>query len=234
MPDDPAREKPPADEPVEPAPKSPEEMMGALLKPAPTDNTPMPPEDYDSHLSADAAKRPARPEDMPIDDEKAATPGASDQSGGAPSEVARRFIEMQNQAATLADLLKKEEISFEDYQRLLYEGMVQDEQGVWWMIDAENEDWYRHDPERNQWEVDYPAALRESHSAPFNGDETLTEYDLPASMGAPAAGDPIYDERGVKIGTTRPRKMSCIPFPGRPRSRMRSLASNRRCRATRI
>ena len=63
---------------------------------------------------------------------------------------------MQNQAATLADLLNKEEISFEDYQRLLYEAMVQDEGGVWWMIDAENEDWYRHDPDRNQWEVDYP------------------------------------------------------------------------------
>jgi membrane peptidoglycan carboxypeptidase len=213
MPDDPAREKPPGDEQAEPAPKSPEEMMGALLDPAQAEKAPMPPEDYESHLGADAVNGLARPEDLPVDDQ-APMPDASDPVGGAPSESARRFIELQNQAATLADLLKKEEISFEDYQRLLYEGMVQDEQGVWWMIDAENEDWYRHDPERNQWEVGYPAALREYQSASFDGDETLTEYDLPASLGAPAAGDPIYDERGVKIGTTPPTKDELYTVPG--------------------
>ncbi|MDE2635410.1 MAG: transglycosylase domain-containing protein [Chloroflexota bacterium] len=217
MPDDPAREKPPADEPAEPAPISPEEMMGALLDPAPTANEPMPPEDYDSHLSAGAVKRYARPEDLPIDDEQPPAPDARDRDNGAESEVARRFIEMQNQAATLADLLNKEEINFEDYQRLLYEAMVQDEQGVWWMIDAENEDWYRHDPDRNQWEVGYPAALREyegGQSASFNGDETLTEYDLPSTLGAPKAGEPIYDERGVKIGTTPPTKDELYTVPG--------------------
>jgi len=35
MPDDPSREKPPADDNAEPPPESPEEMMGALLNPAP-------------------------------------------------------------------------------------------------------------------------------------------------------------------------------------------------------
>ena len=217
MPDDPAREKPPANGPVEPAPKSPEEMMGALLDPTPTNKESIPPEDYDSHLSADDVKRYARPEDLPIDDEKPPAPAAHDQAEGATSEVARRFIEMQNRAATLADLLRKQEISFEDYQRLLYDAMVQDEHGVWWMIDAENEDWYRHDSDQNQWEVDYPAALREfegGQGASFNGDETLTEYDLPSTLGAPVAGDPIYDERGVKIGTKPPTKDELYTVPG--------------------
>jgi len=214
MPDEPTREKPPADDSAEPTPKSPEEMMGALLNPAPADDEPTPPEDYDSHLGEDAIKRYARPEDLPVNEPEPSAPEALDP---AVSEVAQRFIEMQNQAATLADLLNKEEISFEDYQRLLYEAMAQDEQGVWWMIDAENEDWYRHDPDRNQWEVDYPAALREyerRQSASFNGDETLTEYDLPATLGAPAAGDPIYDERGVKIGTVPPTKDELYTVPG--------------------
>ena len=33
------------------------------------------------------------------------------------------------------------------------------------MIDAENEEWYRHDGLSNQWEIDYPAALRELERA---------------------------------------------------------------------
>ena len=67
---------------------------------------------------------------------------------------------MQNQAATLTDMLNSEEISFQEYQRLLYDSMVQDEAGAWWMIDAENEQWYRHDSANNEWVIDYPAALR--------------------------------------------------------------------------
>lgn len=213
MPDDRAREKPSS----EPSPKSPEEMMGALLDRATSDDEPGPPEDYASHLNVDEVKPFARPEDLPIDDEQPPSADAPDPADEAVSEAAQPFIEMQNRAATLADLLKKEEISFEDYQRLLYEAMVQDEQGVWWMIDAENEDWYRHDSERNQWEVDYPAVLREverGRNPTFNGDETLTEYDLPASYSAPAAGDPIYDERGVKIATAPPTKDALYTVPG--------------------
>ena len=212
MPDDPTQGKPPADKNDQPPPESPEEMLGALLDPAPASEAPPPPEDYDSHLSQDERKDPARPEDLPVEE---APPPAG--------EAAQPFIQMQNQAATLADLLNKEEISFEEYQRLLYDAMVQDEAGSWWMIDAENEDWYRHNPDRNQWEVDYPAALREyerRQSASFNGDEgdegdeTLTEYDLPSTLGAPAAGDPIYDERGVKIGTVPPTKDELYTVPG--------------------
>ena len=216
MPDDPAREPPPGEDSAEPAPKSPEEMMGALLNPAPNADEPAPPEDYDAHLGASALKRPARPEDLPLDHEQPPAPDAAAPKEPAISEAARRFIDMRNQAATLADLLNKEEISFEDYQRLLYDAMVRDEQGIWWMIDAENEEWYRHDPDRNQWDVGYPAALREHErqNAPFDGDETLTEYDLPASYSAPIAGDPIYDERGVKIGTAPPTKDELYTVPG--------------------
>ena len=214
MPDDPTREKPPANDRAAPTPESPEEMMGALLKPAQPDNEPAPPEDYDSHLGESQAKRKARPEDLPVDERQ---PKALEPRDRAVGEVAQRFKDMRNQAATLADLLSKEEISFEDYQRLLYDAMVQDEAGVWWMIDAENGDWYRHDPDRNQWKVDYPAALRQvegQKGAGFNGDETLTEYDLPATLGAPVAGDPIYDERGVKVGTVPPTKDELYTVPG--------------------
>jgi len=213
MPDDPSREKPPADDNAEPPPESPEEMMGALLNPAPAERKPAPPEDYDPNQGS--AKRQARPEDLPVDERQ---PDAPDPRDRAISQAAQRFIDMQNQAATLADLLNKEEISFDEYQRLLYDAMVQDEDGAWWMIDAENEDWYRHDADRNQWIVDYPPALSEyerRQSASFNGDETLTEYDLPPALGAPAAGDPIYDERGVKIGAVPPTKDALYTVPGK-------------------
>ncbi len=214
MPDDPTREKPPADDSAEPKPASPEEMMGSLLKPAPAGDAPAPPEDYDPNPGEDERKRYARPEDLPVADGQ---PPAPDSLDPAVSQVAQRFIDMQNQAATLADLLKREEISFKDYQRLLYEAMVQDEAGVWWMIDAEHEDWYRHNPDRNQWEVDYPAALREverRQNASFEGEETLTEYDLPSTLGAGAEGAPIYDERGVKIGAVPPTKDELFTVPG--------------------
>ena len=217
MPDDPTRGKPPADDSAEPKPASPEEMMGSLLKPAPAGDAPAPPEDYDPNLGEGERKRYARPEDLPVGDGQPPAPDSPAPLDPAVSQVAQRFIEMQNQAATLADLLKREEISFEDYQRLLYEAMVQDEAGVWWMIDAENEDWYRHNPDRNQWEVDYPAALREverRQSASFNGEETLTEYDLPSTLGEGAEGAPIYDERGVKIGAVPPTKDELYTVPG--------------------
>ncbi len=214
MPDDPAREKPSADINAEPPPESPEEMMGALLKPRPATEEPAPPEDYDSHLSPDLVKRYARPEDLPVEGEKREAPEAMEPGL---AEAARRFIDMRNQAATLADLLNKEEISFEEYQRLLYEAMTQDERGNWWMIDAENDDWYRHDPERNLWEVDYPAALRaveRQQREAFDGDATLTEYDLPSTLGASAAGQPIYDERGVQIGKRPPTNDDLYTVPG--------------------
>ena len=123
-------------------PKSPEEMMQSLLNQASAaDDDLPPPEDF---ASASNMQRFARPEDD--------LPQSSEPRAVEVGEVAQRFLDMQNQAATLADLLSKEEISFDDYQRLLYEAMVQDEQGVWWMIDAENEEWYRHDAVSNQWE----------------------------------------------------------------------------------
>ena len=194
MPDEPSRDTPPADE-------SPEEMMGAIINPADADDLP-PPEDF---AHAANIKRYARPED------EAPAPAEP-----VLSDVARRFLDMRNQAATLADLLNKEEISFEDYQRLLYEAMVQDEQGFWWMIDAENEEWYRHDPVKNQWEKDFPAALGEQERAQADPDITQTQpetdYDLPASYSQ--AGEPIYDERGVQVGSIPPTKDELYTVPG--------------------
>ncbi len=209
MPDGQTRDKPPADDP----PKSPEEMMGALVNDASTPEDLPPPEDFAQAPSAAEIKQYARPEDEPPATQRSTEPEIS--------EIAQRFLDMQNQAATLNELLNKEEIKFEDYQRLLYDAMVQDEQGFWWMIDAENAEWYRHNPVSNQWEIDYPAVLRELEGArreQLDPDATLTQpgadYDLPASYGEPRAGDPIYDERGVKIGAIPPTKDELYTVPG--------------------
>ncbi|MCY3782009.1 MAG: transglycosylase domain-containing protein [Chloroflexi bacterium] len=208
MPDDQTRDKAPVDD----SPESPEEMMGSLLKDASQSDDLPPPEDFAQAPSAAEIKAFARPED----EAPAQTPAEHEIS-----EVAQRFLDMQNQAATLTELLNKEEIKFEDYQRLLYDAMVQDEQGFWWMIDAENEEWYRHNPASNQWEIDYPAVLSELERAgedQVDPDATLTQpgtgYDLPASYGGGQAGDPIYDERGVKVGTIPPTKDELYTVPG--------------------
>ncbi len=202
------------------APKSPEEMMQSLLQPAADDNLP-PPEDY----AAPDMQRFARPEDIapPPAEENRPPPAAEsvlpDPRMQALRAAAQPFLDMQNQAATLADLLQKEEISFDEYRRLLYEAMIQDAQGHWWMIDAENDDWYRHSPANNQWETAYPAALRaleEAGDAASDPEATVTQadsaYDLPPSYGSPGAA--IYDERGVKIGTIPPTKDEHYTVPG--------------------
>lgn len=204
MPDDNKRETPPADQ-------APEEMMGAISSSPAAEDLP-PPEDYAPAPSPEDIQRYARPEDDPPQ-----SPPAQVEV----SEIAQRFLAMQNQAATLTELLNKEEITFEDYQRLLYDAMVQDEQGFWWMIDAENAEWYRHNPLSNQWETDYPQVLRELERArqqPSDPDATQTqagdEYELPASYGPSAPGEAIYDERGVKIGTVPPTKDELYTVPG--------------------
>ena len=207
MPDDHTSDQPRADD----SPKAPEEMMGSLFnQPAEADDLP-PPEDFAHSPGAAELKAFARPEDDLPAPRKPVKPNIAD--------AAQRFLDMQNQAATLSDLLNKEEISFDDYQRLLYEAMAQDEQGFWWMIDAENEEWYRHDPASNQWQIDYPAALRQlerDSRDDIDPDATLTQpgtdYDLPASYGGP--GEPVFDERGVKVGTIPPTKDELFTVPG--------------------
>ena len=215
MPDEPV--KPPADDDAsQDAPLSPEEMMGRMLNPAPEPDPTPPPEDYlGPPLAAEA---PAPPEDRdatspPVtepEDEPATLPPPRSQINPRLRQAAERFIKMQNQAATLAEMLKSEEITYEEYQGLLYDSMTQDEDGAWWMIDAVNEQWYRHDSEQNEWVIGYPAALREweafSQTGASNAESdmrTETVYDLPPSyLGPtePSGGAPILDERGVEIG----------------------------------
>ena len=195
MPDDIKRD---ADEAsADKSPPSPEEMMQDMLRALPDDDDLPPPEDFQA---AAAHAPPARPEDSPTPAQPAPMPAA-----------VARLRDMQNQAAALSELLRKEEISFEEYQRLLQEAMAQDDDGAWWMIDADNDQWYRHDPQGNEWLVDYPAALREYE----NGQGQSSEYDLPDSLRAPVAGEPILDERGVKVGTAPPTKDELYTVPGR-------------------
>ncbi len=216
MPDDPSRQPPPDDN-QEQAPPSPEEMMGEMLNPTPVPDEMLPPEDYDPSIAEGDYQRFARPEDSSWQSPPAPSPALDPEI----RQIAERFIAMQNQAATLTDLLNKEEISFDDYQRLLYENMVQDEQGWWWMIDAENDEWYRHNPDSNQWETGYPSVLAQferQQGEQIDEDATLTQadsaYDLPPAYGAAKAGEPIYDDRGVQIGTAPPTKDELYTVPG--------------------
>ena len=138
--------------------------------------------------------------------------------------TAQRFQTMQNQVATLNFRYQNEEMDYEEYQRLLYENMVQDEHGVWWMIGADSNNWYRHNTETNGWEEDYPPALlaldeynqavNQEQSGFVSTQGTTTAYDLPPVYGeqtaptvpqTPRAGDPIYDDYGVQSGVVPPQ-----------------------------
>ncbi|GEM_PF-269744 len=128
-------------------------------------------------------------------------------------EFGEAFQQAQNQFATVRDLYNREEMSFDDYQRVLYENMIQDENGVWWTVNAENGRWNRHDALANEWIDDYPPALRELEEynqalqyqpESLSGTSTSapTAFDLPPIDGTqpPQAGDPIYDQFGVPAG----------------------------------
>ncbi|MXV94052.1 MAG: penicillin-binding protein, partial [Chloroflexi bacterium] len=177
-------------------------MMQELLRALPDEDELPLPEDFAAMDDLDA-EPPTRPEDS----EPQASPAPAPEMPAA----AARLLAMQNQAATFNELLSKEEISYDEYQRHLHETMAQDEDGVWWMIDAENNAWYRHDAANNQWVADYPPALREYEAQQR---QPQSDYDLPDSLRAPAAGDPILDERGVKIGTVPPTKDALFTVPG--------------------
>ena len=234
MPDDPVN--PPADDnSAEDAPLSPEEMMQRMLNPQPEPDVPLPPEDYLAQSPAAEEQAPAPPESLGVKSPPVAEAEKSAETLPPPRPVidprirdaAERFIKMQNQAATLTDMLNSEEISFQEYQRLLYDSMVQDEAGAWWMIDAENEQWYRHDSGNNEWVIDYPAALREWEAFRQAQDDkqssgaesemrTETVYDLPPSYlepTEPQGGAPIVDDRGVEIGRMPPTKDELYTIP---------------------
>lgn len=138
--------------------------------------------------------------------------------------TADRFQTMQNQVATLNFRYKNEEMSYEEYQRLLYENMVQDDNGIWWMIGADSDNWYRHNTETNGWEEDYPPALRalDEYNQAVSGQQSgyidtqapTTAYDLPPVYGNPTSptvpqtpqvGEPIIDQFGVQDGVVQPR-----------------------------
>ena len=178
-----------------PAGKPPEEMSDALKGHDPQPNLP-PPEDFSS-----AAPSPApRPENLPQ------APLAAD--------PAQAFHALRQQALTLAESLRKGDISFEQYQRRLMDAMVPDEQGNWWILDAVKDEWYRHDNASQQWVVDHPPALQA-----LDPDVTLTEhllpYELPPAYSAPRAAAPARDERGVKLGNAPPTHDANITIPGK-------------------
>ena len=176
-------------------PLTPEEMLPSILDLPTESETLLPPEDFLADPSQSEDPALARPEDFQFD----APP--------APHllEAAQPFITMQNQAAAWTDRLNSREISFDEYRRLLYESMVQDADGAWWMIDAENEQWYRHDSDSGQWEEAVPAALRELGREAASFTQAETAYDQ--------ASDPTADPRGVKIGAAVPTTDQNYTYP---------------------
>lgn len=217
MPEDPSKEQLPGNE-SEP-PLTPEEMLQSILNPKPpASETLAPPEDSPSLPPQPKDSALARPEDLQFahqsDAEAEAAPPTADEPVTLVEppahlrEAAERFITMQNQAAAWTDRLNNREITFDEYRRLLYDNMVQDEAGIWWMIDAENEQWYRHNPDSNEWEEDTPPPLRE-----------LERYHRAAAADAPPSsrpqvGDPIVDARGVQIGAVQPAADEHYTLPG--------------------
>ena len=183
------------------SPLTPEEMLQSILKPKPaasSSGTLAPPEDSPALSSPPRDPDLARPEDLQFarqsDAESDEAETLVEPVPAAVAKDAERFIAMRDQAAAWTDRLNSQEITFDEYQRRLYDAMVQDYDGIWWMIDAENEQWYRHNPDSNQWEEDEPAALRE-----------LQRYHRAADdVQGTRAGAPIVDERGVKIGAVPP------------------------------
>lgn len=143
--------------------------------------------------------------------------------------TAERFREVENQVATLNFRYQNEEMNYDEYQRLLYDNMVQDENGAWWMIGANSDKWYRHDPASNAWEEDTPDALEalrdyeqsaQAQSPGYVNTQAPTAYDLPPVYGdtgdqAAQPGDPIYDDYGVQQGVIQPEDDEQYTMPGR-------------------
>lgn len=211
MPDDPSKEHlPDSESESEDAPPStPEEMLQSILNPKPpsASETLAPPEDSPAWSPPPKASTLARPEDLQFV-HQSDEPDTLVEPPAHLRAAAERFVTMQNQAAAWTDRLNNREIAFDEYRRLLYDNMVQDEAGVWWMIDAENEQWYRHNPDSNEWEEDTPPALRELER--YHRAEAA---DAPPSS-QPQAGDPIVDARGVQIGTVQPTADEHYTLPG--------------------
>lgn len=127
-------------------------------------------------------------------------------------EIAERFRNVENQVATLNFRYQNEEMSYDEYQRMLYENMVQGEDGAWWMIGADSDKWYRHDPLTNEWTEDIPEAL-----------EALKDYE--ASVAAQQRGGygstddfglpPTYDSSGnTTLGDMLPPSYDNDPYGG--------------------
>ncbi len=211
MPDDPSKEHLPDSESESEAapPSTPEEMLQSILNPKPpsASETLAPPEDSPAWSPPPKASTLARPEDLQFA-RQSDEPDTLVEPPAHLRAAAERFVTMQNQAAAWTDRLNNREIAFDEYRRLLYDNMVQDEAGVWWMIDAENEQWYRHNPDSNEWEEDTPPALRELER--YHRAEAA---DAPPSS-QPRAGDPIVDARGVQIGTVQPTADEHYTLPG--------------------
>jgi len=131
-----------------------------------------------------------------------ALPGQEQQAPQLDTDVREHgeaFRNAQNQFSLYRQMYTNEEITFDEYQRVLYENMVQDENGVWWTINATTGRWNRHDVSTDQWVEDYPPmllALEEYEQAAQQGQQGygVADTSAPTTFGLPEQGQ-MYDSQ---------------------------------------
>lgn len=68
------------------------------------------------------------------------------------------FAKVEAQFKDLREQFDNGRFTLDEFKSKLFDMMVQDDQGNWWMIGYESGQWYRHDG--SQWQLDTPPAIR--------------------------------------------------------------------------
>lgn len=217
-----------------------EELMPAAQKPA-------------GEEAADVAKRMAQlyasgeaaTLDMPATDAATVVPAAGDaadyarrmaqQFGGAASApaapaltpqqaaLAQRFIETQNQVASLRQMYSAGQMSYDDLRTRLQTLTIQDDAQNYWMMGFDSDKWYQYDSASQQWQEATPpvplggsamtdvmsgsmpyfpdqAAAGQEYSDPYQTATLAPTAAMPAAGGIPRPGQPMVDYDATMVG----------------------------------
>lgn len=82
-------------------------------------------------------------------------------------ELARRFLDTQEQVRALRQMAQTGNISQEDFLTQLRNLMIRDDDQVWWIMGVETDTWYR--AEGNDWVTDTPSVLLDYQRASQGG-----------------------------------------------------------------
>jgi membrane peptidoglycan carboxypeptidase len=116
---------------------------------------------------------------------------------------AQRFVDVENQVRELRAQRDSRMISPEQFESALRELMIFDEnEGVYWMLGADTEIWYKYDNAQNQWVVATPPRPAGTQSPPTpygqyqHAVPTETSNVEPVGGGLPRVGQDASDEWG--------------------------------------